>query len=488
MSQKVKAESYDWSQTKNVARDEISQGDRLKVFRHFLSMAIAGVVPYIMTSLKVSRPDANNAIEYSVRGFGRIRSVLHWNSLNPVERIQEALREYHGAGKGYDFMIADDVVEKLKSLDDIDGLPNKDKLADRVKGAVDVADGLAKIKAAFGTRVKLPVDWSDQPFEEAVREGVTDRDIRENGTVADRLKSYADLAGFGDTKGEIARQMGLAPSRITTFAKWVSLRNIHRISDSLDTLLRLHNGNLVDIESPVRLNSLCNKLKAKQKGAKYTAPDPTSGETVRLIHFDRDEQDEAIKRAYDAQVARHAESKGAAGFAFDDYNLEDHVLLQIRQDDLFAAFDAIEAERKAKPVQTQPVAEGGEQTTGEDGATSETGEQTVPPPAKVVSKPPTHESIVNFLSGGYWKGTRAEHVMAPIDLFARGLISADSAATSILEAKWGSRGSKPEFPTETGADVPVVKAPVEGGENTPPNAEKAQDMQDFSDAEAQAYS
>ena len=83
----VKFAAYSWDLSRNLAREVLSQGDRLTVYDDLLATALRGDMPAILQPIQAARPNASKEVEFIVAGVGRLTSVRKWESSTPQERL-----------------------------------------------------------------------------------------------------------------------------------------------------------------------------------------------------------------------------------------------------------------------------------------------------------------------------------------------------------------------------------------------------------------
>lgn len=268
---------YDWSRSldENLGRETIAQGSRLATFQggpdSLTSQALKGENPIITTPVLVGKPEGDsNLIPWIVRGYGRIKSVLHWEDLEPVERFRDALRPYvkgtektiltegelDGFGVDVDVSTPSAMADEIAKLE-IFANAEVSKLRPD-----SIGSSPRDIAAAFFATVTVPFVLFDGTKEEARKLAWSDV-AQETVTMADQLARLRVLSGRNWRRSTIAQDLKVSPGRVSHYQGYlaacssdglvrkekknkasevVTAGEIVRVAPAMDTLIRVHMG------------------------------------------------------------------------------------------------------------------------------------------------------------------------------------------------------------------------------------------------------
>ena len=238
----VKVSDYGFDMTKNLARDVLSQGDRLTVYKDLLAQAMRGRVPQIVTPILAAKPDANKNVEFVIGGMGRITSVLHWAEQTPNQRLHAALELFRSSKESpfKNTYIAPDQQENI-NIDSLEGF------------AEFTDDSQAKVKdvqKAFRADVLIPVIWSDKSIEEGKYHAIRDLVARQGATISDMLGIYGEeITKDYMTKSQIAALLNVSAPRVSQLARYHNAAvDSGGLTVAVQRVIRLHNGRLIKKE------------------------------------------------------------------------------------------------------------------------------------------------------------------------------------------------------------------------------------------------
>ena len=203
--------NYHWDLTSNLAREVLSQGDRLTVYYDLLATALRGDKPTILQPIQAARPNKEKEVGFIVAGVGRLTSVRRWENSTPNERLRDAMLHFR-SDKGPEF-IPEDQQQRI-SLGLLAGVSFAEFSGE---GKPPVAD----VIKAFQTAVTVPVVWSDLSKTQAEHVAVRDLVVRQGASTADKLMIYSrEIVRDFSSKGKIAAMLNVSPPQVSKYARW----------------------------------------------------------------------------------------------------------------------------------------------------------------------------------------------------------------------------------------------------------------------------
>ena len=462
----VKVSAYGWDMTKNLARDVLSQGDRLVVYNDLLSQAMRGRVPQIVTPILAARPDANDDVQFVIGGMGRLTSVQHWTEQTPNERLHAALALFRSSKEApfRNTFIATDQQERI-SLDTLKGFA---EFTDDAQAKVE------DVQRAFQSDVLLPVIWSDKSLEDGTYHAIRDLVARQGATISDMLGIYAEeIVKPYVTKSQIAALLNVSAPRVSQLARYhTAMVHEDGLTQVVQRTIRLHNGRLIKKEKgaePLQFDKLLKLLKIGLRGGNHKTKD---GDV--LLDFSQDAQERIFQDAFE----RSWNALEREGPAPSLVKASDKELTLIRYSDLVAAV----TEEKSRAVQVVKAVEGEGATQPEESATgqpdsegaSETGEgaepsadgegATVPTTdaPRIEASVPTYDDMVNLFDPRRFDGAAFRPIASPIHRYLIGTLSAQACVDILSEVKPDrKRKSVTGLPTVIGVPVPAMSDDTE---------------------------
>ena len=438
-----------WDLSRNLAREVLSQGDRLTVYNDLLATALRGDPPTILQPIQAARPDANKEVAFIVAGVGRLTSVRKWELASPEERLRDAMLLYRST-KGTVEFIPDEQQQRIA----------KGVFADVPFAEMD-GEGkppISKVRIAFEATVKVPVVWSDLALEQAESVAVRDLVVRQGGSTADRLMIYSrDIVKDFSSKGKIAVMLNVSPPQVSKYARWHNACVDKVLSPQTQNLVKLHNGS-IRVAKPCQFDKMLAIFKIGLRGARLK---DVKGKP--LAQYSPDEQDGILSAA----LLTSWNTLGREGVCPSMLDATNSDLLLIQYPDLVTAVQGEEA-RIIKLVQAKEAAEVAAKADASDGSEvpedspavgdgdTSTQPSTSSAPAPPVTKP-TLEDIVAFVDKARWDNTIAGPIVAPFRRFVLGELSAQACADMLAEARHNRqrKGKVTGLPTEVGKPVTV---------------------------------
>ena len=442
----VKFDAYSWDLSSNLAREVLSQGDRLTVYHDLLATALRGDMPTILQPIQAARPNQNKEVEFVVAGVGRLTSVRMWTTRTPNERLRDAMLQFR-SDKGPEF-IPDDQQQRI-SLGLLAGVSFAEFSGEGMPPVVNV------IKA-FNADVTVPVVWSDLSREQAESVAVRDLVVRQGASTADKLMIYSrEIVRDFSSKGKIAAMLNVSPPQVSKYSRWHDACVDKVVSFQVQQLVKLHNGSN-RITKPCQFDKVLALFKIGLRGARLKT-DKGRG----ACQYSKDEQDSILSNA----LLSSWNTLKREGVAPDMQTAKDADLLLIQYPDVVSAVQSEEARivKIAQEKEAEDKAKADTGDTSEATATAEgtegTSQPTSTPTPVVAPKKPTLADVVGFFDKARWDGTIAGPIVAPIRRFVNGELSAQATADALAEVRH-NRAKKAKvtgLPEKVGETIEPVK-------------------------------
>ena len=427
----VNFKSYDWDLTRNLAREVLSQGERLTVYYDLLATALRGDTPTILQPVQASRPNDNKEVPFIVAGVGRLTSVRKWESATPQERLRDAMLQFRSD----------------KTLNKTDFIPDdqQQNIARGLFSGVTFAEfsgegkpPVERIVKAFESSVSIPVVWSDLSQEQAESVAVRDLVVRQGATTADKLMIYSrEIVKDYSSKGKIAAMLNVSPPQVSKYARWHDMCMGKYISFQTQQLVKLHNGSN-KITKPCQFDKMLALFKIGLRGARKSKVPEGGG----ACQYSPDEQDTILSSA----LLTAWNTLGREGVSPSMESATDADLLLIQYPDVVTAVQVEEArivklvaakEDADAKAKAEAIAAGDEPA---DAPMSEAGPDAPVQPSSVPSaapapKKPTLADVVNFFDKSRWDKTIAGPIVAPLRRFIHGELSAQATADTLVEVR-----------------------------------------------------
>ena len=419
----VKFGAYHWDLSRNLAREVLSQGDRLTVYYDLLATAMRGDTPMILQPVQAARPDASKQVNFIVAGVGRLTSIRRWESSTPQERLRDAMLKYR-SDKGVEFIPEDQ--QKRIALGLLAGV----SFAEFDGEGMPPVDSVIK---AFQSDVFVPVVWSDLTQDQAESVAVRDLVVRQGATTADKLMIYSrEIVKDFSSKGKIAAMLNVSPPQVSKYSRWHDACIDKAISYQVMQTVKLHNGSN-KVSKPCQFDKVLTLFKIGLRSARLK-DDKGRG----VCQYSKDEQDSILSAAL--LSSWNTLKREGVSPAMDVATDSD--LLLIQYPDVVSAVQAEES-RIVKLAQDKEAdeakAKAKEEGTPADATEGETaGDTPMPaatPAAAPVVKKPTLSDVVNFFDKARWDNTIAGPIVAPMRRFVNGELSAQATADTLAEVR-----------------------------------------------------